>query len=165
MGSRFITNLLYVTYLCILVWAILLKMDIHHFYDLLQYGGSRSLNLVPLAGTAVYNGVIDYQEIGLNVLIFIPFGMYRTLLRPDRGWFFNLLFMVFVSLLFEGIQYVLAIGATDVTDLIANSLGGLLGIILMHLLLASWKKAAPSRTNLVMLAGTLALLAGLYLTR
>ena len=61
------------------------------------------------------------------------------------------------SLVYECVQYVLAIGASDITDLIMNSLGGLAGIgialVLSLVLRRSWQKVI----NVICLIGAILL--------
>ena len=64
------------------------------------------------------------------VLMFMPFGIYLCLLLPKSRFGVKLLLISVVSLLLEICQYILAIGRSDITDLITNICGGLFGIIL-----------------------------------
>lgn len=45
-----------------------------------------------------------------------------------------------VSLLFEIIQYILSIGSSDITDIITNTLGGLVGVLVVSILRKIVKK-------------------------
>lgn len=129
-NPKFITKILFTIYLILLFWIIIMKTEFSfdHIYRM------RSTNFIPFAGTAVYNNQLHYEEIILNVLIFVPFGIYLSMLKPD--WpFLKKVFPIFImSLTFESLQYILAIGATDITDLLGNTLGGMIGI-LTHLLI------------------------------
>lgn len=156
MGSKKLTNFLFVTYLVILTWIIVFKMDLSTL--LLARYGYRSLNLIPFAGTAVYNGVLDYQEILLNVLCFIPFGIYMEMLFRKASWVQNLLVIGLVSLFYEVVQYSLMIGMADITDLLANGLGGAIGINIMYVVTSIWREEAYERMNQVGLLGTLLML-------
>lgn len=40
------------------------------------------------------------------------------------------IFLAMLSLVYESLQYLFAIGATDVTDLLTNSMGSLFGLLL-----------------------------------
>ncbi|HFU4024952.1 TPA: VanZ family protein [Streptococcus suis] len=153
MGSKKLTNFLFVTYLVILTWIIVFKMDLSTL--LLARYGYRSLNLIPFAGTAVYNGVLDYQEILLNVLCFIPFGIYMEMLFRKASWVQNLLVIGLVSLFYEVVQYSFMIGMADITDLLANGLGGAIGINVMYVLTSIWREQAYERMNKLALLGSL----------
>ncbi|HFI0150432.1 TPA: VanZ family protein [Streptococcus suis] len=153
MGSKKLTNFLFVTYLVILTWIIVFKMDLSTL--LLARYGYRSLNLIPFAGTAVYNGVLDYQEILLNVLCFIPFGIYMEMLFRKASWVQNLFVIGLVSLFYEVVQYSFMIGMADITDLLANGLGGAIGINVMYVLTSIWREQAYERMNKLALLGSL----------
>lgn len=156
MGSKKLTNFLFVTYLVILTWIIVFKMELSTL--LLARYGYRNLNLIPFAGTAVYNGVLDYQEILLNVLCFIPFGVYMEMLFRKASWVQNLLVIGLVSLFYEVVQYSFMIGMADITDLLANGLGGAIGINIMYVLTSIWREKAYERVNQVALLGTVLML-------
>ncbi len=156
MGSKKLTNFLFVTYLVILTWIIVFKMDLSTL--LLARYGYRNLNLIPFAGTAVYNGVLDYQEILLNVLCFIPFGVYMEMLFRKASWVQNLLVIGLVSLFYEVVQYSFMLGMADITDLLANGLGGAIGINIMYVLTSIWREKAYERVNQVALLGTVLML-------
>lgn len=153
MGSKKLTNFLFVTYLVILTWIIVFKMDLSTLL-LVRYG-YRSLNLIPFAGTAVYNGMLDYQEILLNVLCFIPFGIYMEMVFRKASWVQNLLVIGLVSLFYEVLQYSFMIGMADITDLLANGLGGAIGINIMYVLTSIWREQAYERMNKLALLGSL----------
>lgn len=153
MGSKKLTNFLFVTYLVILTWIIVFKMDLSTL--LLARYGYRSLNLIPFAGTAVYNGVLDYQEILLNVLCFIPFGIYMEMVFRKASWVQNLLVIGLVSLFYEVLQYSFMIGMADITDLLANGLGGAIGINIMYVLTSIWREQVYERMNKLALLGSL----------
>ena len=51
-----------------------------------------------------------------------------------RNLFLGILGIIGLSLLFEIIQYVSSIGASDITDLITNTIGGLCGMVLFGIL-------------------------------
>ncbi len=123
---QLITWLLYVIYLILLVWIILLKTEFS-FDNIYRM---RNTNFIPFDGTAIINGQLHYQEIYLNVLIFVPFGIYLSMLKPRWSFIKKIVPIFLTSLFFESSQYIFAIGATDITDLIGNTLGGVLGVLM-----------------------------------
>ncbi|WP_174567638.1 VanZ family protein, partial [Gottfriedia acidiceleris] len=62
------------------------------------------------------------------VLAFIPFGIYISMLKPNWSFLKKIAVIAGVSLLFEVLQFIFAIGASDITDLLGNTLGGIIGI-------------------------------------
>lgn len=128
--QKVITKMLFAIYLLLLIWIILMKTE----FSFDQIYRMRSTNFIPLEGTAVYNNQLHYQEIYLNILIFVPFGIYLSMLKPYWSFIQKIIPIFLVSLSFESLQYIFSIGATDITDLIGNTLGGVIGI-LFHFLI------------------------------
>ena len=128
--SKRLTRALFLIYLALLAWIILFKMDLP-FSNL---GTMKSLNLVPYAAPTRINGEVVHGEMMLNVLIFIPLGIYLEALFKKWHLLGKVLFIYFVSLSFETLQYVLEMGAADITDIIHNVLGGLIGIMLFKII-------------------------------
>lgn len=127
--QKTITRNLFMIYFILLTWIILMKTE----FSFETVYRMRSLNLIPLEGTAVRNNQLDYQEIYLNILIFVPFGLYLSMMKPNWSFLKKLFPIFLVSFIFESLQYIFSIGATDITDLIGNTLGGVLGIFSYYL--------------------------------
>lgn len=154
-----LTGILLGIYLILLTWLILFKLQ-------LPLGGwvpYRSLNLIPFGESLIVNGAVDVQEILYNGLVFLPFGLYLGMLQPRRSWWKNLLVMAGVSLAYETLQYLLAIGASDITDLLMNTAGGAVGLLVFSALFhAAGEKGIPV-LNRTALAGTVLVVAGVSL--
>ncbi|HFU4116748.1 TPA: VanZ family protein [Streptococcus suis] len=152
MQTRKISVFLFSTYLILLAWMIVFKFDLSILYG--RYGFA-SINLIPLAGTAVYGGVLDFPEILFNIVSFIPFGIYMEILFRKASWIVNLFVIMLVSLVFEVAQYTLLLGVADITDLLANGFGGAIGINIMYVLTSVWREKAYARMNVFCLLFTL----------
>ena len=118
---------------------------------------SRSINLIPFMGSVVVNGRIYINEIIDNILVFIPIGIYICMLKEDWSILRKISVGFFISLGIEVLQFILAIGATDITDLLGNTLGGILGIGVFYL----FSKLFKNKTNKII--NTLALIATILL--
>lgn len=68
-----------------------------------------------------------------NFVVFIPFGLLLSVDFKRTGFWQKLSFIFALSLAVEILQFVFAIGVTDVTDIITNTLGGLFGLVLYSL--------------------------------
>jgi glycopeptide antibiotics resistance protein len=110
-------------YVLVLVWVVLLKIHTGDFGDLV---GRRSVNLVPLGGTGT--GGLGTSELAVNVLAFVPLGVLVYLAGRERRFAGMFLPVVGLSLVLEIVQYVFGIGASDITDVLTNSAGGLVGM-------------------------------------
>lgn len=116
---------LFIIYLIAITWIILFKFQL----GLPSIGNGRNINLIPYSQSLLVNNKIVFSEIYMNVLAFVPFGIFCGMLFTDSPFWKKCLPFIGVSLLYEVLQYVLAIGQTDITDLINNSLGGLIGLL------------------------------------
>ena len=66
----------------------------------------------------------------------------------------KILSIIGLTLVFESIQFVLAIGISDITDIIANTLGGVIGIGIYELLFKVLKHRSYKFINLFALVLT-----------
>jgi len=150
-----ITKILFIVYLLVLIWIILFKMSFS-IQDLPRF---RGINLIPFKGTAIVNNTLDYSEILNNILIFVPFGLYLSMLKPHETFLKKITPIAIVSLLFESIQYIFAIGGTDITDFIGNTLGGIIGITIYFIARNFFKKQTIKIINILATIGTFGILA------
>lgn len=142
--KEYLTITVFTVYMILLVWLILFKFST----SIEQLPHIRNINLIPYGASMVVNGKIQFTEIIYNVIVFIPLGVYVAM-REDFSFFRKCLVGFFVSLLFEVMQYVFAIGASDITDVIDNTLGGVLGILLFLLLKKIFKKHTVTIVNII----------------
>jgi len=119
-----ITTALSAIYFLAVVWIILFKMG----FSLHSIGSHRSINLIPFGAMAQRNGFDDFNEVINNIIIFMPFGIYLCMLKQEWSFIKKVAPLFLTSLALEIFQYIFAIGATDITDLLANILGGIIGI-------------------------------------
>ncbi|MGV7969626.1 VanZ family protein, partial [Mycobacterium kansasii] len=75
----------------------------------LEMTNTRSLNLTPLAMSG------GRREVLFNILACIPFGILLTMNAPKISFLNKLAISILLSFSFESLQYLLAIGATDIT--------------------------------------------------
>lgn len=133
------THILFTIYIFLVIWIILFKLAI----SIDQLPQFRSINLIPF----YYPNKTTYQirKVLDNLIIFIPFGLYLKTLNIDskRTVFLGFLF----SFSLELSQYIFCIGASDITDLITNTTGALVGVGIYFLL----KKIFKDKTNKIIL--------------
>lgn len=147
-SSRRLTVILFAVYMVILTWIILFKFSFGELPHL------RGVNLIPFAGSVIVNGRLFYSELILNVLAFIPFGAYMSMINPEYPVCKRVLWIATVSLAYEVLQFVFAIGATDITDFINNTLGGFLGCMLYLVFSKVFRERANKVLNALALIGT-----------
>ena len=155
MSSKKITLGLLIIYLFGLTWVVVFKTQLS-FSSLPEM---RSINLIPFAESVFVNGRISYTEVIQNALIFIPYGIFISALWDKKPFIVKVLPIILTSFLFEAIQFVFAIGASDITDIIANSLGGIIGIAIAFafskIFKENWKKVI---NGFCLIGGTLLIL-------
>ena len=148
-----LTLVLFVIYLLALTWLILFKLQ----FSIPIINEIRIINLIPLLGSFDGNGIIRFAEIRVNILAFMPLGIYICMLKAK--WSFVKMIITILGLIcaFEIIQFIFAIGRADITDVLSNTLGGTIGIGIYTLLF----KLMKGKTNKVLnvLAAVLTILA------
>ena len=108
----------------LLVWIILFKFELSIF----ELDRIRSINLIPFHYENEIGMKFHLKEVIENALIFIPFGIYLCMLKHNLSFRTKLFIILLTSSLLEIFQYVLAVGRTDITDIITNTCGGAMGI-------------------------------------
>lgn len=133
-ASTLLTGLAFGVYAVLLAMLTLLKSrlslgglwntEAHHY---------RSLDL------QLFNGFVDapiwwgpWTNTFGNIALFMPMGFYLyQILRKHRRSHFTIvevtLYSAVISMVIEVLQWVFALGYTDVDDLLLNTIGGLLG--------------------------------------
>ena len=124
---KILSKILLVAYILTLLWLVLFKFsfDLPGVLDYQQ----RSLNLVPFVD--YFRG--NVRETIDNFVVFVPFGLLLGVTYKQISLKRKLASIFVFSLVVEAAQYALAIGTTDVTDIITNTLGGLFGLALYDL--------------------------------
>jgi glycopeptide antibiotics resistance protein len=124
-----LTSVLFAVYIIALFWILLFKLGVRF-----SYMGDRRVNLIPFREALSSNGRIDGAEIILNIVIFVPLGIYAGVLF-ERWTFRRKLFFTFlVSVLFEALQFIFGVGALDITDIINNTFGGIIGLMIFEVI-------------------------------
>lgn len=125
----------------------------------------RGVNLIPfheigqyLSGSANVSRTVVISNIIGNIVIFTPLGLYLPLLINKNNSFLKNVFAVaLISLSIEIIQFVFAIGISDIDDIILNTVGGALGIAIFNLLSFWIKDRVKIRTLITVVSTILAL--------
>ena len=93
-------------------------------------GSQKSINLITHRELLILNGKADFGELILNVLIFVPLGLYVGILFEKWNFAEKVALFSSISFLLEVTQYMLGIGAFDITDIINNTIGGFIGLLI-----------------------------------
>ena len=111
-------------YILLITWLIVFKFRI----DITSLKYIRSINLIPFKTNGAINGM---KETLVNLILFIPFGMYLEYLLKIKK--LNIIIIILTSFCYEIMQYIFHIGVSDITDIIMNTLGGIIGILLIYM--------------------------------
>lgn len=113
----------FVLYLTLMPILVSLPFIFNHPYEL--------MNLVPFVDVA--NGRGDFiRQVVLNIVMTIPFGFLLPLVREKKINLLNVIFYTFLlSLGIEILQpFINGVRSSDITDIITNVTGGMIGYIL-----------------------------------
>lgn len=144
-------------YLLILLWLVLFKFS-YDIGSVLANYQSRSINIVPFAGYA-QGGLREMLD---NLIVFIPFGLLLAVTAKQASFRQKLTWIFLFSLYVELTQFVLAIGSTDITDLLMNTAGGFIGLGAYRLV----RKIAPEKIlDWLIVLGVAVVLVGFMLLR
>ena len=123
-GINCLVPFLFAVYMVLMVWIILFKLQLSiHELDTV-----RNINLIPFHYENEIGMNFHLKEVLENIGIFIPFGIYLCMLKNEPNFKRKFIFIFSTSLILEIFQYILAVGGTDITDLITNTCGGMIGI-------------------------------------
>ena len=117
----------------------------------------RSIHLTPFKEKIIYwqsvtghtkpENLEFYKDLLGNVLLFIPFPFLLCYIIGIKSYSKLLLFSVIASLFVEIIQYTNNIGVADIDDLLLNTIGASIGLLILH---AVYSKSDFYRRNSVL---------------
>lgn len=108
---------------------------------------SRSINLIPF--NDLFNGMVNRLDLTGNIILFFPFGILYNIKRK-KSYFNNIIVFLISSFSFEILQHILGIGASDITDIILNVLGGLLDVVFYNIFTKILKKETADKIIIVL---------------
>ena len=161
-GTNELTIVLFVIYLIALCWILLFKLGVRF-----SYMENREVNLIPFREPLILNGKIDFGEIIMNVIIFVPLGIYAGILFIR--WIFgkHIFFFFLTSLIVEALQFIFRVGAFDITDTITNTLGGIIGLMIFIAIERVFKNSVKAQKfiNIIATIGTVLMISLLLLLK
>ena len=122
-------------YLFLLVWLVLFKFAT----SLSELPSIRGINFIPFYYDQETSAHL--KEVFYNIIVFVPLGVYVQIFKEDWKIAKKCMVAFLNSFLFEVVQFIFAIGASDITDIIGNTLGGIVGIFVCIMM----KKIAPKK--------------------
>lgn len=134
-------------YLLILAWLILFKFS----SPAAVLFTHRGVNLIPFNISEDSSVALQMKEIVYNAVVFVPLGVYLSMLWRNLSLWKKALAAMLLSLGFEIVQLIFALGISDVTDLITNTSGALCGVIVYKLLFAVFKEKTDKAVSITAL--------------
>jgi glycopeptide antibiotics resistance protein len=121
---------------------------------------SRRVNLIPFSNA-------DVAEMISNAVIFVPLGIYAGVLLKSWSFGKKLLFVFIISLIIEALQFALAVGAFDITDIVNNTAGGLIGLTIFGGIEKMFKNTVRTQRfiNVFAAIGTVLMITFLFLLK
>ena len=121
-----LSGIVFILYLVVLLWIILFKTALS-LDDIKMLAGERSINFIPFYYDNETSILFHKKEIILNILVFVPFGVCLKMLGATvkKG----VIIALVSSVCLEAVQLMFGLGRADVTDLITNTLGAILGLV------------------------------------
>jgi glycopeptide antibiotics resistance protein len=158
-----LTYVLFVIYLIALFWIILFKFNVPVNHGRIV----RSINLIPFSDPVILNSKVDFGEPILNVIVFVPLGIYAGILFKRWSAGKKLLLFFLISLVCEVFQFILGIGSSDITDIITNTLGGIIGLLIFRGVEKAFKNSAKAQKliNIIATTGTILMILLLLLLK
>lgn len=126
----------FAVYLVLLIWLIGFKCNKSWLpevgVDMRKLPFEQRVRYIPFydVGGHKMQFTLDYF---LNILVYIPFGIFLMFALKDKKWICILIIFA-SSLIFETSQYFTGFGGADISDLICNTVGGCLGVLIYSLL-------------------------------
>ncbi|MFP3919980.1 VanZ family protein [Lysinibacillus telephonicus] len=120
----------------------------------------RSVNLIPFNSIKEFimvdNGfgqvrIVDMNIWG-NIFMFVPAGIYIILHKKHRSIMKNLFIILLSSLAIEATQFIFALGALDIDDIILNVMGGFIGLAFYKMFEKLFKDENRIRTAISILS-------------
>lgn len=142
--------LAFAVYLALLIWLIAFKCNSDWIPEL-----GAEMRKTPFKNRVGYVPFYDISkhkflftlDFVLNFFLYIPFGIYLMFVLKEKKWICILLIFL-SSLTFEVSQYFTGFGGCDINDLICNTLGGVVGVVLYSKWLGKLKNKTVNMVNL-----------------
>lgn len=134
-NGKWIYKLLFIIY-------IIVVGRLTGIFDLQSWGidGPHSFNLIPFSEESL-------SLIGLNIVLFIPMGfffaMYLNEIKKKLVW--SILIAFIVSAVIETIQFFFVGRLADIDDILANTLGGVIGFGIYRLFFVALSKVTSGK--------------------
>lgn len=151
MRSQNLGKILFFSYLIILIWILLFKFSVSFDEIINMYNLQvRSINLIPFQESVIVNNRIDLSEIINNIVVFIPFGGLIGMISKKTSFLIDVLIIALFTISIESLQFILGLGASDITDIITNLTGGIIGLLFYQILKLTFPENRLDKTLIIL---------------
>ncbi|MBO5106653.1 MAG: VanZ family protein [Clostridia bacterium] len=133
--QKITSHIVFCVYFALLVWLVVFKFATSPS----QLPSIQSINLIPYY--YAFNTIAHLKQVIYNIIVFVPLGVYIQIFKNEWKIITKCAAVFLTSFLFEAVQYIFAIGVSDITDIIDNTAGGIIGIIIFVII----RKIAPKK--------------------
>ena len=120
--GRIVAYIVMVVYLIFLCWLILFKLA----DSIDKIPSRRGINLIPFHYDQFEGSRFQLIDILYNVFAFIPAGFFFSALGKKK-LISGIMLSFMLCFFFETVQYIFALGSSDITDILMNTTGGVIG--------------------------------------
>ncbi|ELC8441923.1 VanZ family protein [Clostridium perfringens] len=152
---NFLFLISFVFYILFLLWNILFKYVAPWDLFSSERVVYRGINLIPF--NDIMEGNYNQLDVIGNIILFVPLGIYVSMFFKKAKICKNIGVIALTSLVFEVSQYIFAIGASDITDIITNTVGGIIGIGLYFIIKKIFREDSKVK-NFVSICSTLVMI-------
>jgi glycopeptide antibiotics resistance protein len=140
-ASQIFLLVLFFGYLAFIIWFLLIygrdgqEKVIPSEYNIIPFAVTSFLirTYIAFEYDTFYLGIVIRNVLG-NLVLFIPFGVLASLLsKKSLSDWMIVLSSCLLSVVLEGVQYTLGVGIFDVDDIIYNTLGAWIGLMMLRL--------------------------------
>lgn len=142
---KFLSTCIFIMFFIIIIWIITFKCnlvqsitDTYLFFKEMTVIERIKFDLVPfkdyIEGPFISQIKTIIEDDILNILFFVPLGMYASLFIKKHKFIKVFLFSFLLSLFFETFQLFSLIGSFSTKDLITNVLGSIIGYFIYRLM-------------------------------
>jgi glycopeptide antibiotics resistance protein len=134
--TLYVSGLVYIVFFARRRWVPFSKRSIHiiPFQDKTQYLQTYSTHTRP-------ENIEFYKDFIGNILLFVPFPFLLCYVLAIKSFRKLLMLSMGTSLVVETVQYIFNIGVADIDDLLLNTFGASIGLLLLYI--ASSKNLNP----------------------
>lgn len=130
-------------YLAALTWVILFKLSSPENIGMLSR--ERVLNILPFYDVISGKYFDNKFDMIANVFAFIPFGVYTGIMLRGIKIRYQAMPAFLLSLAYETVQFIFAIGVADITDVAMNTLGAIAGVVIYRVICSCLRNERAAR--------------------